>query len=103
MIYYIHIYIGVQASGCVFTGWYRDVPGTIEVKRRKIKANKFSSCCRVACFVSCTPSHNMSQLVRMVFHQRIQVPNLEVLYLIRLFSGVGIPLHTPSFLRVITS
>ena len=33
-----------------------------------------------------------------IIHQRIQVPNLEVLYLIKLFQGVGIPLHRPYIL-----
>ena len=28
-------------------------------------------------------------------HQEFQVPKMEVLYLIRLFWGVGIPLHKP--------
>ena len=33
-------------------------------------------------------------------HQRIQVPNLGVLYLIMLFEGVGVPIHRPYILFI---
>ena len=32
------------------------------------------------------------------YHRKFQVPKMEVLYLIRLFQGVGIPLHRPHIL-----